>query len=66
MTPADERRLQRFDAFARGVNDELGQTRAQMDELRAEGRVKSATYQQLMANHMVLEQIVARLKEFGL
>jgi hypothetical protein len=66
VTPADERRLQRFDAFARGVNDELSQTRAQMDELRAEGRVKSATYQQLMANRMVLEQIVARLKEFGL
>ena len=66
MTPADERRLQRSDAFARGVNDELRQTRAQMDEMRAEGRAKSATYQQLLANRMTLEQIVARLKEFGL
>lgn len=66
MTLADERRLQRFDAFVRGVNDELRQTRAQMDELRAEGRTKSATYQQLLANRMTLEQIIARLKEFGL
>lgn len=66
MTPADERRLQRFDAFARGVRDDLAQTRAQLEELRAEGRTKSATYQQLFANRVTLEQIVERLADAGL
>ena len=66
MTPADERRLQRFDAFVRGVHDELQQTEAQMRELADAGRTRTATYQQLMANRMTLRQIVDRLEDAGL
>ncbi len=66
MTPADERRLQRFDAFARGVHDDLAHIKAQMAEMRDEGRTKTATYQQLLANRMTLEQIEERLADAGL
>lgn len=65
MTPADERRLQRFDAFARGVRDDLAQTERQMEELRQANRAKTATYQQLFANRMTLKEILARLEDAG-
>ncbi len=66
MTPVDERRLQRFDAFERGVREDLGRTKVQMEDLRREGQTRTATYQQLYANRAILEEIVARLEDAGL
>lgn len=62
----DQERLEAFEAFARDVRDELEQTNARMEELRAAGRVKTATYRQLFALRMTLKDIDRRLEEHGL
>ena len=62
----DAARLEAYDSFARGVRDDLARTCAQMDELRAQDKVKTATYRQLFANRVTLKEIDARLVEHGL
>ncbi len=66
MEGADQRRLERYDLFADKVRSELSQTEAQLAELKAESKTRTATYQQLFANRMTLQQIVDRLQEAGL
>ena len=62
----DTARLEAYDRFARGVRDDLARTCAQMDELRAQDKVWTATYRQLFANRVTLKEIDARLAEHGL
>lgn len=59
-------RLAAYDAFARDVRDELARTSGRMDELRSQGKVKSATYRQLFAIRSTLREIDRRLLERGL
>lgn len=59
-------RLAAYDAFARDVRDELARTSGRMDELRFQGKVKSATYRQLFAIRSTLREIDRRLLERGL
>ncbi len=66
MEGADQRRLERYDLFADKVRSELSLTEVQLAELKAEGKTRTATYQQLFANRMTLQQIVDRLQEAGL
>lgn len=66
MESADQRRLERYDLFADKVRSELSLAEEQLAELKAEGKTRTATYQQLFANRMTLQQIVDRLKEAGL
>ena len=63
---ADAERLAAFDAFAADVRAELAATRDRMDELAADGRVKTATYWQLFAARVTLREIVSRLEGRGL
>lgn len=62
----DAARLAAYDEFAAGVRDELGSTKARMDELAAAGKVKTATYRQLFAARITLREIDSRLCELGL
>ena len=66
MEGADQRRLERYDLFADKVRSELVQTESELAELKAEGKTRTATYDQLFANRMVLRQIIERLEEAGL
>lgn len=59
-------RLAAYDEFAAGVRDELGSTKARMDELAAAGKAKTATYRQLFAARITLKEIDSRLRELGL
>ena len=59
-------RLAAFEQFASDVRAELASTTARMDELRARGKVKSATYRQLFAIRATLKDIDRRLAERGL
>ena len=65
-TLPDAERLAAFDAFAADVRAELDATRARMDELAAQGKVKTATYRQLFAARVTLREIDARLTVRGL
>lgn len=62
----DGQRLAAYDAFAADVRLELERTAGRMDELRAAGQVKTATYRQLFANRATLRGIDRRLAERGL
>ncbi|MDY2778055.1 MAG: hypothetical protein SOU51_06710 [Collinsella sp.] len=59
-------RLAAYEAFAGQARLELAQTTSRMDALRAEGKVKSATYRQLFALRSILREIDRRLSEHGL
>ena len=65
-SPEDILRLERYDAFAASVRADLADVKSRMVGLRAQGRAKTATYQQLMANKLVLEGIIERLEDCGL
>lgn len=62
----DATRLAAFDAFAADARAELGAVTQQMDALRAENKVKAATYRQLFATRITLKEIDRRLAEHGL
>ena len=62
----DSERLAAYDAFARGIRAELAEVDARMAALRAESKVKTATYRQLFAARMNLKDIDRRLVERGL
>lgn len=66
MEGANRRRLERYDLFAKQVHADLAQTERELAQLKAEGKTRSATYQQLFANLMTLRQIVERLEDAGL
>ena len=59
-------RLTAFDQFAADVRRELDETARHMEKLRAENRVKSATYKQLFAIRSTLKEIDRRFVEHGL
>ena len=62
----DTERLAAFDGFAAEVRAELADVAARMDALRAENKVKTATYRQLFAERITLKDIDRRLAERGL
>ena len=65
-TRTDADRLAAYDTFAAEVRAESAQVQARMDELRAAGKVKTATYRQLFASRITLKEIVSRLEAHGL
>ncbi|MBP3893800.1 MAG: hypothetical protein J6D34_07160 [Atopobiaceae bacterium] len=66
MQWSDQRRLERYDLFAKTVRADYAQVTAQMDDLRAQGKTKTTTYRQLFANLMTLKEILSRLEDAGL
>lgn len=59
-------KLERYECFARALRDELAETDQQLKDMKAQGRTKTATYQQLFANRFMLEEMVSRLDEADL
>lgn len=62
----DEERLAAYEEFAADVRREYADVEAQMDELKAQGKVKTATYRQLFATRITLKDIDRRLRSRGL
>lgn len=63
---ADAERLRSYEAFAAQTRAELADVTQRMDALRAENKVKTATYRQLFATRMTLKDVDRRLAEHGL
>lgn len=59
-------RLEAFEALAAEVRAELAAAEDRMVGLRAQGKVKTATYRQLFASRSMLRDICRRLDERGL
>lgn len=57
MEEEKEKRLARYEAMQAAVRKELTDTEAKMDKLKAEGKVKSATYRQLMGHKLTFQNM---------
>ena len=58
----EEERLAAYEQFAADVRREYADVEARMDELKAQGKVKTATYRQLFATRIILKDIDRRLR----
>lgn len=59
-------RLEAFEAMLASVQSQYADTCARMDRLKADGRVKTATYRQLFAQKLTLSQILSIYEVYGL
>lgn len=61
--------MERKEAFEKMLTDILAQyeyEKSKMDELKAKGKEKTATYKQYMGNRLVYGRIIALYREYGL
>lgn len=63
---ADMDRLEAFEAMLAAIQKSHEDTAAKMAQLKAQGREKSATYRQLMANKMTYKQMLSLYALYGL
>lgn len=63
---ADRARLRAFEAMRRDVLARMASEKEAIDALRTQGREKSATFRQYMANRLVYQRILALYEEHGL
>lgn len=59
-------RLERFEAMLADVQEEYANTCATLAELRAQDKVRTATYQQLFARKMTLDSLLSLYARHGL
>lgn len=62
----DGDRLARFEAALAALAEERESVTATLDDLRARGKTRTATYQQLAARKLVLKAALAPFEEAGL
>ena len=61
-----EERLTAFEAMLSAVEAQYADTAAQMEKLKAAGRVKSDTYRQLFAKKLNLQDMLTFYEVYGL
>lgn len=65
MTEQDQARLAAYDAMYAGVLREREAVLEELERLRASGKQKGATYRQLLAQKMMLQDFISRLERCG-
>lgn len=61
--------MERLEAFEKMLSDIIEQSekeKAVMDDLKAKGKAKTATYKQYMGNRLIYNRILSIYKEYGL
>ncbi len=61
-----EMRLEAFEKMLQNVNDRYIDTVGKMEKLKAEGKIKSVTYNQLMADKLSLQKMLSMYEIYGL
>ena len=59
-------RLEAFEAMLKTVLEQCESDKTVMDELKAQGKEKTATYRQYMGNRLFYNQLIEWYKRFGL
>lgn len=59
-------RLQAFEDMLRDIQAQCDREKKKMDELKAKGKEKTATYRQYMGNRLMYMRILDLYKEYGL
>ena len=62
----DEKRLQQFEKMLAAVQSEYENIVRQMEELKAKGKIKSVTYQQLQARKMTYQNMLSMYELYDL
>ncbi len=62
----DEKRLEAFEKMLAAVQEEYAKILSSMDQMKAEGKVKTVTYQQLMSRKMMYQNILSLYQIYGL
>lgn len=61
--------MERLEAFEKMLSDIIEQSEKEktvMDDLKANGKEKTATYKQYMGNRLIYNRILSLYKEYGL
>ena len=66
MNKEDAARLAAFERMYADLLAERGKVLADMDRLRAAGKQKGATYQQLPAQELTLQNLIGRFEIYGI
>lgn len=61
-----EERLAAFEAMLDSVQKQYAETTARMDKMKLEGKVKTATYRQLFARKLSLQDVLTLYQVYGL
>lgn len=61
-----EERLEAFEKMLQNVNDRYSDVISKMEKLKVEGKIKSVTYKQLMAEKLSLQKIISMYEIYGL
>lgn len=59
-------RLERFEKMLVDIQKQSEYEKVKMEELKAAGKEKSATYRQYFGNRMLYKMMLDRYKEYGL
>ena len=62
----DQERLAAYDRMYRDLLQERDGVLAQMDKLRAAGKNRGVTYQQLLAQKLTLQNLIGRFQLYGI
>lgn len=62
----EDSQLEHFQKMLDDMVAEYDRTVAQLDSLRAAGKIKTATFQQLTANKVMLQSMLDRYRRYGL
>ncbi|MDE5865245.1 MAG: hypothetical protein K2H31_01410 [Lachnospiraceae bacterium] len=60
------KRLEAFEAMMKMVIEQSESEKIKMDELKLQGKEKTATYRQYMGNRSFYTRMIALYKEYGL
>ncbi len=61
-----EERLAAFESMLKNVKDRYADTTEKMEKLKSEGKVKSVTYNQLMAEKLTLQKMLSMYEIYGI
>ena len=61
-----EKRLEAFEKMLASVQERYQNTVQKMEKLKAEGRVKTVTFRQLMTDKLMLQNILSMYQIYGL
>lgn len=59
-------RIEAFEKMLKDIQEQADHEKQKMDELKAAGKEKTATYRQYFGNRMVLKTILDKYREYGL
>ena len=62
----DQERLDAFEKMLQNIKDRYADSASKMKKLKAEGKEKSVTYKQLMAEKLTMQKIMSMYEIYGI